>query len=308
MKDSNKISNRDSIKILSKKLLNIYTESNLNKITSTIIQHYKAKEFDIFKYITNALSKHISFGIDQDNFTINKYFTKLVILYHPDKITSYLKVINKALEQNNIDDLEKLNHIFIITNILNDYKNILTSTDSFSSYEPDPSLSPDMNDYVFDFKYDTEDLKEYHYDNLDSLIDDFNNIDDKSFNNIYYDLKIKGDHKVVLTSVGMKNLNGIEFFKDISYLDLKSNKISDISNLWYLEKLEELHLSDNKIFGIFGLSNLKNLRILDLSNNNIDDISDLTYLNKLEYLNLANNPLHQDQIDWLCTFVKKVVF
>ena len=60
-------------KALSEKLLEIYTASNLNKITSTLIQHYKAKEFDILKYIANALSKHVSFGFDQENFKIRSH-------------------------------------------------------------------------------------------------------------------------------------------------------------------------------------------------------------------------------------------
>ena len=67
----------------------------------------------------------------------------------------------------------------------------------------------------------------------------------------------------------IKNLSGIEYAKNLTYLDfgpseIGFNEISDISPLSGLSKLEAIYLPDNKISDISPLSGLTNLRYLFL--------------------------------------------
>ena len=309
----------EPVKLLSDKLLRMYTENNLNKITTKIIKLYKAKQHDVLKEIVNSLSGYVSFGTADKDFRIGKCFTKLVIMYHPDRTASYNKAINSAAGKYDLVQLEGFNHIFITSNILNDYKTIADLPAGKSAYyydhdfEPDPVLYPDTNNIILDLDGLEEnpaddDKPEFSKEDLNSLIDDFNTAEYYSFFELYNKSGLSDSRKVELSSAGMKNLNGIEDFSELVYLDLSGNKLKDITVIWYSRKLEELYLAYNQICSITSLCNLRHLRILDLADNNIDDISDLYDLPSLEFVNLIHNPIPEEQIDRLRTKVKIVLF
>jgi Leucine-rich repeat (LRR) protein len=298
--------NSDSIKFLSGKLLNIYTEANLNKITSTIIQFYKMKQFDILKSIASAITDFVYFGTDQENFKISKYFSKLVIMYHPDKIVSYNKAINTAANENCLADLQKLNHIFITIKILNGYKSIPQSTNVNGYYNEDSEKYD--NNYEEKFKSTWDHFSYYEDDDIDREFGDFYKNIHKTFYDLFESSGSEDKDRIELSYLGMEDLDGIEDFIDIYFLDLSGNNLTDISSLWNVERMEELYLTNNQIFCIDSLCNMSNLRILDLANNNIDDISDLNFLYKLEFINLINNPVPEEQIEELKKYVKIVLF
>ncbi|MCK4980548.1 MAG: leucine-rich repeat domain-containing protein [Candidatus Delongbacteria bacterium] len=298
--------NLDSIEKLSTKLLKIYTENNLNKITARIIQYYKSKEFNILKDIANSLNEYVFFGADQENYKISKYFTKLVIMYHPDKTVSYNKIINTAMNESCLEDLQKLNHIFITVSILNGYKRIPQSTNRENSYYED--FAQYDNNYEDKFKSSWDHFSYYETEDIDREFGDFYKNIHKTFYDIFERSGSEDKSRIELSYLGMEDLDGIEDFIDMYFLDLSGNKLTDISNLWNLERLEELYLANNQIFCIDSLCNMNNLRILDLANNNIDDISDLNFLYKLEFINLINNPVPEVQIEELKKYVKIVLF
>jgi Leucine-rich repeat (LRR) protein len=77
-------------------------------------------------------------------------------------------------------------------------------------------------------------------------------------------------------------------------LDLRKKKISDISEIQWLEsltELQELNLGTNAITEIKGLEALANLRILDLSYNQITEVKGLENLTQLQDLILLGNPV-----------------
>jgi len=295
-----------SIKKLSSKLFNIYTESNLNRITTKIIQYYKEKEYTVLKNIANAITEYVYFGTDQENHKISKYFTKLVIMYHPDKIVSYNKCITTAVNEGKIDDLQKLNHIFITIGLLNNYKSISQSTDRKNSYYEDSAQYD--NNYEDKFKYSSDHFSYYETEDIDREFGDFYKNIHKTFYDLFESSGSEDKSRIELSYLGMEDLDGIEEFIDMYFLDLSGNKLTDLSNLWDLERMEELYLANNEIFCVDSLCNMSNLRILDLANNNIDDITDLNFLHKLEFINLINNPVPEDQIDELRKYVKIVLF
>ncbi|MHB0946390.1 MAG: leucine-rich repeat domain-containing protein [Sedimentisphaerales bacterium] len=71
----------------------------------------------------------------------------------------------------------------------------------------------------------------------------------------------------------------------------KGNKITDVSSIKDLKKLELLDLSLNSICDISSLKNIKTLKVLVLCGNQIRDIASLQYLSKLSCLLLGNNPI-----------------
>lgn len=119
---------------------------------------------------------------------------------------------------------------------------------------------------------------------------------------------------ILANNNNIKYLNGIEFFKNVTHLNLSYNQINDITPLKHLTKLETLKLSHNQIESIDPIKNnlqlinlnldynlikdisplkkLENLEKINLGKNQIKDISPLKNLNKLKYLpNINNNPI-----------------
>ena len=85
------------------------------------------------------------------------------------------------------------------------------------------------------------------------------------------------------------DLTGLEHAKNLVFLDVGANNISDIQPLAGLTKLEVLKLFANDIEDISPVSELVNLKELQLENNIISDLTPLAGLTRLEYLSLGGN-------------------
>ena len=93
-----------------------------------------------------------------------------------------------------------------------------------------------------------------------------------------------------LTAVGWNivELKGLEYAKNLGFLNLGGNSISDITPLSGLTHLEFLGLWSNQIKDVSPLAGLVNLRELILHGNPISDISPLIGLENLENLEISN--------------------
>ncbi len=84
-------------------------------------------------------------------------------------------------------------------------------------------------------------------------------------------------------SYGIRNLSGIEYCKNLAWLDLDTNEISNLKLLEQLGRPENpfdsplvyLNLDSNQITDITALSGLLNLKQLSLFNNQVSDIGAL---------------------------------
>ena len=92
-------------------------------------------------------------------------------------------------------------------------------------------------------------------------------------------------------SEGIASLEGLEYARNLKSLDLSCNKISDISVLSGLSKLQTLVIDNSLVTDLSPLSALHNLRELDAHDNAIGDISALSGLTHLETLNLRRNDI-----------------
>ncbi|MBI9069951.1 MAG: hypothetical protein JEY94_00035 [Melioribacteraceae bacterium] len=88
----------------------------------------------------------------------------------------------------------------------------------------------------------------------------------------------------------IQSLSGIEYCKNLKFLNASLQRISDLTPLSELHILEWLNLSQNWTFrNIEPLANLINLKYLDLDGNYVPYIGYLENLDRLEYLNIMYN-------------------
>jgi hypothetical protein len=92
-------------------------------------------------------------------------------------------------------------------------------------------------------------------------------------------------------SRGITDITGMEYAKNILSLDLRKNKIADISPLAGLTKLTWLGIYGNLISDLTPLSNLVNLEEVDPGANQVSDITPLANLTKLRYLDLTDDQI-----------------
>ena len=96
----------------------------------------------------------------------------------------------------------------------------------------------------------------------------------------------------IVTPDKVVSLEGIENCKNLIFLGMSVEQISDISPVSTLVKLKRLDLDQNRLIAdISPLSGLTELEWLNLDSNLITDISALVNLIKLKYLNLQLNPI-----------------
>jgi Leucine-rich repeat (LRR) protein len=276
-------------KELYNELVFAYRDENLNQITGKLIVLYKQKNYPKIREIANKVSNY--FPIDEENDA--KCFSKLIMLYHPDKGDQIRKSIEEHYGKNDYENLKKHAHILILDNI---------------EVSGDYTINEDV-DYNPEYAWDVEkyDGYEYEEDEENSHEEDYersfyNLIKIREYGNVHIEFPtyyLEDFEEFEIAYSGLETLDGVEYCTHVKILDVSNNLISDIENLWSLEHLEELYLANNQIGYIDTLSNLTNLKILDLSGNQIDDISPLLSLEQLEYVNLIGNNVGNEHIDFL---------
>jgi Leucine-rich repeat (LRR) protein len=267
----------------------------LNKITSKLIELYQNRNFDKIREITNHISEYIKIDEDKDA----KCFSKLIMLYHPDKADVVRKKLDILYKEGNLKGLKQFKHILCLEHL--EHVSVVYTIDADIDYKPEYRWDDFEENSFSVFDPNAEDSENYiYYEDAE-----------KSFYNavkirIYGDLEVnfpsyylEDFEDIELSSSDIEVLDGVEFCKHVVVLDLSDNSISDINSLWNLQRIEELYLSDNQIEIIDAIGNLKNLRIVDLSSNKIDDISILLHLEHLEFVNMIGNNVSQTQINAL---------
>jgi hypothetical protein len=285
-----------TIKELQQMLHEAYTISNLNKISITLINLYKTQQYTILQKISEIISEYVAVDISADG----KGFSKLMLLYHPDRAGYHINEINRLTDQNNFDGLLGYSHIFKlerieeVASLLNSYEDIDYApvyewdieTEGFSVVTDSQPVqiiktktSTALTGYAF---YDAIKIREYGHTDIE-----------------YPSFYLEDIEEFELSSSDINDLDGVQFCINARTIDLSNNRISDLALLNGLTNLEELDLSDNQIGYIDGLSNLINLKSVLLSNNYIEDISPLFELINLEYADLSGNKIDTEQMDML---------
>ncbi|MBL7967127.1 MAG: leucine-rich repeat domain-containing protein [Prolixibacteraceae bacterium] len=276
---------------LSTRLLEAYSDTNLNKIARNLIRLYKEKEFEKLNIISGMISEWVEITIEPDG----KGFSKIISLYHPDRGEFYRDKIAELVRLNKLATLEKFRHIFVIQDI----EEIAANIESFEDIDYHPEYVWDAGSAGFGFhrnnRKNTRHKQRERFDGYTFYeamqIRQYGDTD-TSFPTYY----LEDMDEVELSESEISDLDGAEFCVHTISMDLSGNLIADLSPLSSLHGLRELNLSGNKLSYIDALSNLQQLRSVDLSNNEIDDISPLFELSALEYADLTGNRVPQAQI------------
>ena len=277
-------------------LLNCYTEENLTKISRRIIEAYKAKQYSYIIGLCNLIDD----SIVKNSKNVQKLFSHLIMLYHPDKLNQYKNEISSLVNQNKVNELNKYKHILVT----------IENIDKIQTTKAEINLEYDIE---YEYGYDAEDFdsiiseselnEDYLTEDKNFGIDFTSLIRYKEMGNIeevlpsYYFEELEGE--LNLSNSNLTDLSGLENCINISSLDLSNNQIIYINQIGFLEQITEINLSGNVIQFIDVLANLNNLQKLDLSFNEIDDISSIYRLPNLEYVNIIGNNIPEEQIEKL---------
>ena len=277
---------------LSIKLLEAYSEANLNKITRNLIRLYKEKEFEKLNIISGMLSEWVEIVIEPDG----KGFAKIISLYHPDRGDYYRNLICAAAKLEDAVTLARFEHVFVIQDI----EEIAANIESFEDIDYHPEYEWDVKDAGFSYFQDKKKkprngkrkARSDGYSFYEAMqIRQYGDIDTTFLT--YY---LEDMDEIELSESEIDDLDGVEYCIHTISLDLSFNRIYDLSPLASLASLQELNLSNNQIEYIDDISNLQQLKSIDLSNNSIGDILPLLEIEALEYADLSGNKISPDQI------------
>jgi Leucine-rich repeat (LRR) protein len=285
-----------TIKELHQDLLEAYTVSNLNTISLTLINLFKTQQFSVLQKISEIINDFVNVKI-ADN---GKGFSKLMMLYHPDRAGYHVTEINKLREENNFDGLLGYAHILRLERI----EEIASTFNNFEDIDYKPVYEWDLETEGFTIinvnqpaepvrtKTHTKLIGYNFYDAL--KLREYGDMDAE-----YLSYYLEEIEEFELSSSDVNDLDGVQFCIHAKTIDVSDNRITDLSPLIGLNDLEVLDLSDNQVGIIDELSFLKNLKSVLLSNNYIEDISPLFELTNLEYVELSGNRIDIEQINKL---------
>ena len=276
------------IQTLKNNLLESYTAANLNIISVVLLNLYKNQQFGTLQRIADLISDFVQIEIDENG----KGFSKLMMLYHPDRGEFHRTEIVKWAEAGNFDALLKYSHILKLERI----EEMASALESLEDIDYSPVYAWDFDSDGFTVKSDSDQNQ-----NTGNL----NNRKNKPVT-FYEAVKIRqyGNTKISFpayyledidefefTESDINDLDGIQYCIHAVNVDLSVNRIVDLRLLENLGMIETLNLSDNRITDIDALEYLTNLRELNLANNRIQDISPLFSLENLEFVDLTGNKI-----------------
>jgi Leucine-rich repeat (LRR) protein len=278
---------------LHKKLKEAYTSQNLNRISVTLIGLYKSQQFGTLQKIVEMLSDTLNIVIDPEA----RYFSRLMMLYHPDRGDFHRNEIERLAGLKDMDGLLGYAHILQLGRIEEIAKNLASYEDIDYSPVYDWDINLDGFTIVNEKESSSNEKKYTSSPGRGYTFYDAVKIRNYGNTGIHFPTHYLADmDEFELAESNIKDLDGVQYCIHATSMDLSGNSIRDISLLWGLTLLEELNLSDNQLEEVDALSNLKHLKSLNLSNNKIKDITPLLILESLEYVDLTGTRVSHSQI------------
>ena len=270
-----------------------YSEANLNKISRNLIKLYSEKQFGQLKKIAEMIADWVTIRIGEDK----QGFSKLIMLYHPDRIQYYHNELDNYLTSKNYARLKRLEHILVIQNI--EEISMIFDNDENIDYYPEYEWDTDISGFSYFSDSAPPEHSERKTKVSKSRYSFYDAVRIRNYGNLTTEIPswyFEDWDEIELAESEISDLEGIEYCINAVAIDLSGNSITDISPIFGLTSIEELNLSDNKIGYIDALSNLLKLKTIDLSNNQIDDISPLFDLPELEFCDISGNRVPPSQI------------
>jgi len=284
------------IQALYENLREAYTPENLGQISGRIIDLFRDHRYDALRYMQKVVNGYTPCAEEK----INRVFSRLIMLYHPDRLNQTLEKLEKAYERGDFEALYTMSHILHVQHL--EPENMAVSTVITAE------------DLAEEFGWD-EGMDGYSYFTGQDGYEEFNEEDEEyqtySFltalkRRVYGNLNVdfpmyllEDLEEIDMADYDIESLEGIDACRYVRVVDLSNNNLTDLTDLQELHQIERLYLSNNHIGMIDPLSNLTVLQVLDLSFNDVDDLSPLFELSHLGYLNITGNRVPSWQIDQL---------
>lgn len=96
---------------------------------------------------------------------------------------------------------------------------------------------------------------------------------------------------LTLNKCGLSTVNGLDYAKMLTYLDLTGNAVVDITPIAGLSELETLLLNENSLTTLPDLSSMTKLQTLEISNNVLTSLSGIENCSALLALDVSGNRL-----------------
>jgi Leucine-rich repeat (LRR) protein len=277
---------------LYKKLKESYTENNLHKIAHNLIRLYREKQIDKLEFIAERISEGQNLG----SVTDKQGFSKLISIYHPDRLQYYQNELDRYRSTNDLQILHQLEHILLILDI----EEIVSNIENYEDIDYAPEFMWDIDPEFFTYfdanKKTAVKRKSRKTRRGCSFFDAMKLRLEGDIDVDYPFYYLENMDEIEVAESNINNLEGIEYCTNTINIDLSGNLISDITPLYGLNQLKELNLSDNNIFDIDVLATLHQLKSLNLANNPINDLSPLFELESLEYIDVTRNNVSIQQV------------
>ncbi len=273
-----------------------YTPENLGLVSGRIIELFRDKKYDALRAMQKVVNEYTTCQEEK----INKVFSRLIMLYHPDRLRQNLERLDRAYRDGDFEALYSMSHILTVQNLEPGHavlSSVITEEDlaeEFGWDEGADGYSYFMAEEELEAQEDLEPgmemrsflsvLKRRVYGNL--------NVDFPMY--LLEDLE-----EIEMADYELEDLEGISACHYARAVDLSNNNLTDITELGELKQVERLYLSNNQIGLIDALYNLSVLQVLDISFNDVDDLSPLFELNYLSYLNVMGNRIPAWQLEKL---------
>jgi hypothetical protein len=272
-----------------------YTAENLNLISGRLIDMFQVHQYDGLRTIQKVVNEYTP--CDEEK--INRVFSRLIMLYHPDRLSQALDQLEAAYRGSDFEALFSMSHILQVMNLdpgeLSG-SSIITDEDLAEEFGWD--ADEDGYSYFMDQEEDPDLEEEMAYTSRSFLtalkVRVYGDL------NMDFPLYLMEDlEEIEMADYDLDSLDGIQACRYAKVVDMTNNNLTDLTELGSLRFVERLYLANNHIGMIDALGNLTGLQVLDISFNDVDDLSPLFDLNHLDYLNVMGNRIPVWQLEKL---------
>ena len=278
------------------KLKEAYTSENLGLISGRIIDWFRDHKYDALRAVQKVVNEYTPCMEEK----ISKVFSRLIMIYHPDRLGQSLAKLEEAYQAGNFEELYSMSHILTVQNLEPEHvmvSSILSDEDLAEEFGWDEAA--DGYSYFMAGEEEERDLNEEGDFAGPSFLTALKR---RVYGNLNVDFPmylLEDLEEIEMADHELEYLDGIDACRYARAVDLSNNNLTDISDLGHLHQVERLYLSNNHVGLIDALSNLRVLQVLDISFNDVDDLSPLFELSHLSYLNVMGNRVPSWQLEKL---------
>ena len=284
------------IKELYDSLKEAYTTDNLGLISGRIIDMFRDYKYDALRAVQKVVNEYLP--VEEEK--INRVFSRLIMIYHPDRLNPSVMELDKAYKEGDFETLFTMSHILTVQNM---EPELVTVSSIFTDEDLAEEFGWDEGADGYSYFMAEEDPQEEFEEESDYAGRSFLTVlKRRVYGNLNVDFPmylIEDLEEIEMADYEIEFLDGIEACRQARAVDLSNNNLTDLTELGNLRQIERLYLSNNHVGMIDSLSNLIVLQVLDISYNDVDDLSPLFELSHLSYLNVMGNRIPSWQLEKL---------